>query len=150
MNLIEKNGNLFDAPQEYYLAHCISGDFALGAGIAKTFDQMYNMRFKLHRDYPLGDKVKYDYVGKALLVYRVFNLVTKLRYFHKPSYSSLGETLTDMRKQCEQLNIKKIAIPKIGTGLDRLKWDFVKYEIKNSLDDSDIEIVVYILQSLKE
>lgn len=32
----EKNGDLFSASRENYLAHCISGDYALGAGIAKN------------------------------------------------------------------------------------------------------------------
>lgn len=42
-----KIGNLFDCPKDYYLAHCISGDYALGAGIAKEFVHRYNMRTKL-------------------------------------------------------------------------------------------------------
>jgi len=44
MTITEINGNLFEVPQGYYLAHCISGDYALGAGIAKTFNEIYNMR----------------------------------------------------------------------------------------------------------
>ena len=43
--------DLFTVPQGYYLAHCISADFALGAGIAKVFDEVYNMRFKLFSEY---------------------------------------------------------------------------------------------------
>lgn len=35
MNYMEMTGDLFAVPQGYYLAHCISGDFSLGAGIAK-------------------------------------------------------------------------------------------------------------------
>lgn len=49
MNYMEMTGDLFAVPQGYYLAHCISGDFSLGAGIAKQFDEVYNMRFKLFR-----------------------------------------------------------------------------------------------------
>jgi len=29
--------DLFTVPKDYYLYHCISADFALGAGIAKKF-----------------------------------------------------------------------------------------------------------------
>ena len=71
--------DLFTVPQGYYLAHCISADFALGAGIAKTFDNVYNMRYKLFRDYE-----GYEYEGgDALLVDNVFNLVTKDKCYHK-------------------------------------------------------------------
>ena len=65
MNYMETRGDLFAVPQGYYLAHCISGDFALGAGIAKQFNEVYNMRFKLFRDYPIETGEKYGYVGKA-------------------------------------------------------------------------------------
>ena len=35
MRLVEEKRDLFDVSEDYYLAHCISADFALGAGIAK-------------------------------------------------------------------------------------------------------------------
>ena len=111
----EVQKDLFTVPQGYYLAHCISGDYALGAGIAKTFDKVYNMRFKLHRDYAIPDGEKYANVGRALLVDNVFNLVTKQRCFHKPTYDTLYETLVDMKEQCENFDIEKIAMPLIGS-----------------------------------
>lgn len=58
MIIINEKRDLFTMPHGYYFAHCISSDFALGAGIAKTFDAEYNMRFKLFRQYP-----DYDYCG---------------------------------------------------------------------------------------
>ena len=67
MTINEINGDLFRVPQGYYLAHCISGDYALGAGIAKKFDAEYNMRFKLFRDYAIPDGEKSANVGRALL-----------------------------------------------------------------------------------
>ena len=39
MIITEVTQDLFTVPQGYYLAHCISGDYALGAGIAKVFDE---------------------------------------------------------------------------------------------------------------
>ena len=85
MVINEEKRDLFTVPQGYYLAHCISGDYALGAGIATQFVEVYNMRYKLHNHYPIPDGEKYANVGKALLVDNVFNLVTKARCFHKPT-----------------------------------------------------------------
>lgn len=134
--------DLFKVPQGYYLAHCISGDYALGAGIAVQFAEHYNMREKLHKRFPIADGVKFANVGKALLVDNVFNLVTKARCFHKPTYDTLYETLVDMREQCENLDIKKVAMPLIGCGLDRLNWEKVVDVIIDVFDDLDIEILV--------
>ena len=142
MNITEVQQDLFTVPQGYYLAHCISGDYALGAGIAKKFDEIYNMRFKLHRDYAIPEDKKFANVGRALLVDNVFNLVTKERCFHKPTYDELYNTLIDMREQCEDFGITKLAMPLIGCGLDRLEWSNVKNVIEDVFEETDIEILV--------
>lgn len=145
MTFSEKSGDLFTAPREYYLAHCISGDFALGAGIAKMFNKVYDMKTKLLEVYPIENDETYGHVGEALLIDNVFNLVTKARYFHKPTYDSLQKTLIEMKKQCGELGITKLAMPKIGSGLDKLDWEKVRDIIQDVFSDTDIEIVVYIL-----
>lgn len=145
MIIEETRGDLFMVPQGYYLAHCISGDYALGAGIAKKFDEVYNMRFKLFRDYAIPDGEKFANVGRALLVDNVFNLVTKERCFHKPTYDTLYDTLVDMREQCEDFGITKLAMPRIAAGLDRLNWEKVKDVIDDVFKDTDIEILVCVL-----
>lgn len=141
MKFTEVKGDLFSAPQGTYLAHCISGDYTLGAGIAKKFVEIYNMRFKLHKNYPLPG----INIGKALLVDNVFNLVTKHRYFEKPTYESLEDTLYNMKEIAIEKDITKISMPKIGCGLDKLDWESVKELIEEVFEDTDIEIVIYSL-----
>ena len=138
MNITVETRDLFTMPHGYYLAHCISADFALGAGIAKTFDNVYNMKFKLYRNY---DNYEY-HGGDALPVDNVFNLVTKNKCWHKPTYDSLREALEMMREQLEFLDATKLAMPKIGCGLDRLDWDQVYCLICEVFEDMDIEIVI--------
>ena len=134
---IEKR-DLFTMPQGYYLAHCISADFALGAGIAKAFDNVYNMKFKLYRNYP-----DYEYGGgDALLINNTFNLVTKNKYWHKPTYESLKEALEMMKEVMEFEDVTKLAMPKIGCGLDKLSWDRVYDIICDVFYDADVEIVI--------
>ena len=138
MNITVENKDLFTVPQGYYLAQCISADFALGAGIAKTFDKVYNMRFKLFRDY---DGYEYE-GGDALLVDNVFNLVTKPKCYHKPTYEPLRESLEVMKHIMELGAITKLAIPKLGCGLDKLDWDEVYDIICEVFEDTDVDILV--------
>lgn len=140
MRLVEEKRDLFDVSEDYYLAHCISADFALGAGIAKEFNKRYNMRTELNSIY--GTSSIKDNLGKALLVGRTFNLVTKERYWHKPTYASLRTTLVDMRMQVLSMQIKKLAMPLIGCGLDKLQWEKVQTLIKEIFSDDDLEIIV--------
>lgn len=141
------NKDLFTVPQGYYLAHCISNDFALGAGIAKQFVDVYNMKFKLIELYRDGKKYdknlnKEQYVGQALLVDNVFNLVTKERGFLKPTYDDLFEALVSMRNLMVDLYITKLAMPQIACGLDGLNWDKVEEMICDVFGDTDIEILI--------
>lgn len=136
INTVKKD--LFTMPHGYYLAHCISADFSLGAGIAKVFDSVYNMRFKLFMKYN-----NYEYNGgDALLIDNVFNLVTKNKHYHKPTYESLRESLEMMKEYVDFLNIKKLAMPWVGCGLDRLNKDQVYNIICEVFSDMDIEIVI--------
>jgi hypothetical protein len=138
IDIIEKD--LFTIGDDYYLAHCISADFALGAGIAKTFNSKYDMRFKLFNNYP-----NYIYRGgDALLVDNVFNLVTKAKFFQKPTYESLTEALEMMKDKMISLNITKLAMPTIGCGLDRLQWSLVKYIIENVFTNTEVNIIICI------
>ena len=138
MNITFEKRDLFTVPQGYYLAHCISGDFALGAGIAKTFDEVYNMRFKLFREY---DNYEYE-GGDSLPIDNVFNLVTKKKCYHKPTYDSLREALECMKDEMEILGVTKLAMPKIASGLDRLSWDEVYEIICEVFEDMDVEILI--------
>ena len=138
MTITIENRDLFTVPQGYYLAHCISADFALGAGIAKTFDNVYNMRFKLFKFY---DNYTYE-GGDALPIDNTFNLVTKPKCYHKPTYEAVREALESMRDIMESLNITKLAMPKIGCGLDRLDWDEVYDIIFEVFEDTDVEILI--------
>jgi hypothetical protein len=146
MTITEKQDDIFNAPRGQHIVHCISGDFTLGAGLAKKIDDVYNMRYKLFKTYPYEDGKNYGYVGKALLIDDVFNLVNKPKFKHKPRIEDLRNALEDLRDQCEEKGIHKIAMPKIGTGHDHMNWDDVLTVIEEVFDDTDIDIDVYYLR----
>ena len=142
----EENRDLFSVPNDYYLAHCISADFALGKGIAVEFNKRFDMKQKLEDKY--GDFIEYMHLfkikGDCILIEDVFNLVTKERYFQKPTYKSIKETLIKMRTICIKNDIYKIAMPKIGCGLDKLEWSKVSEIIKEVFKNTDVEILVCV------
>lgn len=129
--------------KDCYYAHCISRDYALGAGIAVEFDKRYDMRNRLLK---LAEEKPETLDEKCIEVENVFNLITKEKYWQKPSYNSLEESLLEMKeKLSKNKNIKKLVMPKIGCGLDRLSWDKVEPMVQEIFKDLDIEIVVCYL-----
>lgn len=131
--------DLFSMPQGTCFAHCISLDYALGAGIAVEFNKRYNMSKRLKNQ---GE----GYVGGTVKIDNVFNLITKERCYQKPTYASLRDSLEAMRKIAVEEEIKLIAMPKIGAGLDRLKWEIVLSIIQDVFDDAGIEIHICFLK----
>lgn len=140
----EEIRDLFSVPEDYYLAHCISADFGMGKGIVVEFNKRFDMKRTLQIKYPdfINQWSHNRWTYHCLLEGRVFNLITKERYFHKPTYETLYGSLQTMRQLAMQNNITKIAMPIIGCGLDRLNWDVVKHYIKQVFQDTDIEILV--------
>jgi O-acetyl-ADP-ribose deacetylase (regulator of RNase III) len=128
---------------EYLYVHCISLDFALGAGIAKQINARYNMRgklFDMKNKYPQYFK-EFKY-GFCVTIDGVSNLITKDKYYNKPTMKTMKEALVSLKKYVENNKVKKIAMPKIGCGLDRLDWNDVSSLIKKIFQDIDVEIVV--------
>lgn len=137
MKYTEIKGDLFKVSGDYVLAHCISSDAKMGAGIAVQFKK----RFKLIDTIQKANEGKLG-VGTAFLEGRVINLITKPKYFHKPTYQTLESSLKEMRDIALENNIKKVAMPKIGAGLDRLSWEKNREIIKEVFSGTDIEILV--------
>lgn len=138
--------DLFDMPEDYYLAHCISADFGMGKGIVVEFNKRFDMKRKLQATHPdyINQYTHYKMCGDCILEGRVFNLITKERYYQKPTYASLLGALNVCKNVCIENDIKKVAMPMIGCGLDRLEWQKVSNMLKNVFDQTDMEIVVCI------
>ena len=137
MKFVEKRMNLFDVGDKYYLVHCISADLALGAGIAKEFNKRFNLREKLREI-----TSEHRYFQQVVLVDKVFNLITKEKYWQKPTYQTLLICLTQLKKMCLDNNIKHLAMPRIGCGLDKLDWNIVKRMIQEVFQYTTIEILI--------
>lgn len=145
MELIEIKQDLFKMSKEYSLVHCISLDCKLGAGIAKEFRRRYPKMPGYLIGYIKGNHVNYPTtIGyKADLENRyIFNLITKNKYWNKPTYKTLEISLKKLKDLCEEYKINKIAMPLIGCGLDKLAWNNVREIIEDVFKDTNIKIVV--------
>jgi len=133
----EEHKDLFSVDfKKYTPAHCISSDCKMGAGIAV----LMRKKFKLS-----GIKDLYPMLRQYSICIHyngVYNLITKEKYWHKPTYDSMKTALDGMKIHAEDNGIKHIVMPKIGSGLDKLSWSKVSEMIKEVFEDTDIEILV--------
>ncbi|XP_048512598.1 uncharacterized protein LOC125501328 [Athalia rosae] len=120
------SGDLFTANEEYSLAHCVAKDFRMGAGIALEFRKRFRgVRMLKNQNKTIGE-VAYLPHGKRYIFY----LITKEVSYGKPTIKSIERSLFALRNLCIKLNCYKIAMPKIGCGLDKLSWPDVEEKIR--------------------
>lgn len=145
MKIIEEQGNVFD-DRESVLAHCISSDFVMGAGIAAAFTNM-GVKGYLKTNYPM----EWTGHGRCIICFipegenkgqLVANLITKKNVYDKPTYTAVEEALTSMRNQLNIMGKQNICMPYIGCGIDGLEWTKVSRIIDSVFDDTDFDIRV--------
>lgn len=153
VSIVEVNGDIFSILDQvdpepepvnlenYNLAlcHCVSQDLKMGRGIAVEFRKRFGQIEELHSQQKQVGQVATIWYNKVTIFY----LITKQLYYEKPTYESLAQSLRDMKVLIDKLNIHKLAMPRIGCGLDRLDWDQVKPIILDIFKESKIEMIVY-------
>ena len=146
MIINERKGNLFELDRKYTLVHCISEDCKMGAGIATQFDKKFkNMKTELLETIKINNlsfPITLHYTGRKQ---NVLNLITKKVYYGKPTYKTITECIKQMKWYIEEYNIRYLAMPKIGCGLDKLQWGKVRSILEEELKDIDVEIEVRYL-----
>jgi len=74
----------------------------------------------------------------------VFYLITKKKSYGKPTMNTMKKALHSLFGKMKEHNLTKLAIPKIGCGLDRLDWSDVRSLIIDIFSGSDIHITVCV------
>src|SRR5687768_9975258 len=136
-NFKEIKGDLFISDE--CLAHCVSKDLKMGAGIALQFNKKYGKDTLIEQKKNIGEVAILITPDKKFIYY----MITKECYFHKPTYESLTSCLIEIRKHMITNKMNKLSIPKIGCGLDKLNWDKVKNIIIEVM--KDIQVTVYYI-----
>merc|ERR1712130_141457 len=115
------------------------GDCAMRKGIAKQFVERFGRVDEIREQ---GVKVG----GVAVLRQReryIYNLVTKEKYYEKPTMTTLRNSLSEMAKHMQKKRVEGVAMPRIGCGLDLLEWRQVRRLLEEVFKDSDSKIVIY-------
>lgn len=73
----------------------------------------------------------------------VYYMITKQRYFHKPTMESFKTALIALRDLAVAHKVSTLSMPRIGCGLDKLEWPAVKKLLLEEFKGTGIVINVY-------
>ena len=110
----------------------------MSKGIAVKFRQKFGKIRELK-----NQKVKIG--GVAVLQQEgrwIYYLVTKKKFSDKPSMQTLASCLQTMRDHMAHNKVCKLAMPRVGCGLDLLLWDAVREIILSIFNDENVELLV--------
>ncbi|KAF4529654.1 hypothetical protein B566_EDAN017399 [Ephemera danica] len=121
INFVE--GDIYDAPRDYCYVQCVSEDLHCGAGIAAQFKAKYGgIEYMKAQNKTVCDIAVLPIEEERYLI----NLITKAKYFHKPTINSIERCLWQLKYFCNEFGVKKLAMPLIACGLDKQPWDQVQ------------------------
>ena len=133
-------GSVFEAPEGVALAHCVSADLAMSAGIAVQFVRRWpDIRSGYSRSEPGSLHVHSSSRGY------IFNLITKERFDDKPSLEDFRKSIVALKSKMQALNIKTLAVPELGSGRDRLNLSKVIQVLQSILVEAGIGVIMYHL-----
>lgn len=145
-NVVEIVGDVFNAPPDTSLAHCVSADLKMSRGIALQFRRRFGQIQELQQQQKSVEDVAYIQVEERMIFY----LITKKTKRGKPTYQTLFNCLRKLKTICEENEIIKLACPRLACGLDELQWEVVHKMLRFIFKDSSIYVTVYSKVELTE
>jgi len=115
----------------------------MGAGIAKDLKDMYPLMFN---DYKKRCRDGTFKPGSGYIYYNsqrphIINLATQDR--NSATEEFITSSLLWLANSYKDLNIKSVAMPKIGSGLGGIDWKIIRGIIEENLKDTDLEVLIY-------
>jgi O-acetyl-ADP-ribose deacetylase (regulator of RNase III) len=139
LRLQQIKGDLFEAPKEFALGHCVAEDFVMGKGIAKSFRDKFGQVGYLRRQGKRSGQVAYIVADNRYIFY----MVSKLRTKDTIRLHVLQQCLVELKLVCQQLGVTKLALPQLGRGRNQLAWKDVKASLEDIFCQTGMTISVY-------
>ena len=137
--LVHRTANLFVSDES--LAHCVSADFKMRAGIAQRFARIFGCRDEL-----LAQRAG---VGDVAFLQEddryIYYLVTKERYFQKPTYDDIRRSLQRLAKLCREHGVDRLSIPRLACGLDGKDWSQVEAIVRDTVVKAGVTVTVHVI-----
>ena len=138
---LETYKSIIHAPANLIICHCVAADLRMSRGAAKDLSDLYPK---------IREVIGEPTVGSCLPSFsneRTFlNLITKHNSSDKPETSHFEQCIKNLKAYTDANKIDRIAITRLGCGLDLLSWDqYVWPLLAETYKDTPFSFYVYTL-----
>ena len=138
--------DIFDNPDSK--AHCVPADLQMAFGVAKLFRARYgNIQFLFHQRCHTGAVALLTPVQTGVAGEYIFYLVTKTRYFDKPTFPDARQTMRAFVNMALKYDVQRVHIPLLCTGWDDMAWPETYHFLAETLLEIDknelLKIIVH-------
>lgn len=135
-NYAEVPMNLVTVPQGWLVCFATDCEADMSMGLPKLMNDMFHLKKKI------ADNIFNE--GTAQIISNVAMLIVKDNCYDTADEDSLRSSLEDLKSKCEQNGFDKIAMPKLCSGMNGLRWKKVKRMIREIFRNSDIFVMICI------
>jgi O-acetyl-ADP-ribose deacetylase (regulator of RNase III) len=142
-------GNLLEAEAEA-LVNTVNTVGVMGKGVALMFKEAFPENFHAYESACKRNEVR---TGRMFVTHSqrlggraqwIINFPTKEKWFQPSRYDWIEDGLKDLKRVIAENAIHSVALPPLGAGNGRLKWDRVKPMIEEALGDlQGVRVIVY-------
>src|SRR5436190_3909218 len=133
------NDDIFENSKN--IVHCISRDLKFGKGFAQQINERYNSKDKCSNHKVHNKKMLIQNVDNK----KIFHLITKEKFYEKPTIECIEDILKELRNYCIQNDIFELSSPKICSGLDKKDFNQILDLINKIFKETHITWFVHEL-----
>jgi O-acetyl-ADP-ribose deacetylase (regulator of RNase III) len=142
-----RRGNLLTADVEA-LVNTVNTVGAMGKGVALQFRQAYPDNYAAYQRAVRAGRVE---VGRMFVFETgrlenprlIINFPTKRHWRGRSRLEYIDAGLVDLRRVLAEYDVRSVAIPALGCGNGGLRWEDVSARIVRSLEDLDLEVLLF-------
>ncbi|KRK05194.1 ADP-ribose glycohydrolase OARD1 isoform X2 [Drosophila yakuba] len=140
VKIVESKLDIFHAPQTHSLAHAVESSFTAERGtLAWQFALIYGDVDELRqRRVSRGNCAVLEHNARF-----IYYLVTKSSLYEASTYDDVQSALICMREHMREHGVTKLAIPRLGCGIDRLDWLRVRSLLDLVFAEDSVDIIAF-------
>ncbi|KAK3920889.1 Retrovirus-related Pol polyprotein from transposon 412 [Frankliniella fusca] len=138
--ILHTYGSILESPEDLPIVHAVSHDGKFGKGLARQLEQEFQLREDFLKEKERGFP---GYVALQRGNRIIVNLITKSRYFHKPTSTDIEQAFLLLRDWLEANHISEWCLPELGCGLDQLESSLLLQMLVKVFGHTDMTLVMY-------